>query len=192
MKCEHIEELLSPYLENELDLEQKQMVADHLGACSDCRELLSLHAGSEHVSHRLFLKLKSAVNCRDSSDTIPEKKKRFRFYLDFLIRPSLQPFMAAATVLLTVASFYAFNPNRGEINKAVGREFHCGYQKIGKLYARAESLQTPCRAKRYPDRYHKNEKSLEKRERIKLSIYGGIHGRTRSSNRRKNRRQTPT
>ena len=139
MNCEHIEELLSPYLENELSREQRQTVADHLQACSECRELLSL---LQEVSTSLtaFPEVEISPELRRQLRTIPEKKQRFKLYLDFLIRPALQPFMAAATVLLTVASFYAFNPNRAEINKAVAREFHSGYQKAGQLYARAESL----------------------------------------------------
>jgi len=139
MKCEHIEELLSAYLENELSGEQRQMVTDHLKVCSDCQELLSL---IQEVSSSLttFPEVEISPELRSQLRTIPEKKQRFKLYLDFLIRPALQPFMAAATVLLTVVSFYAFNPNRADINKEVERQFHSGYQKVGQLYARAESL----------------------------------------------------
>ncbi len=139
MKCEHIEELLSPYLENELSQEQKQTVAAHLKACSSCRELLSL---LQEVSASLtaFPEVEISGELQNRLQAVPDKKKRFRLNLDFLIRPSLQPILAAATVLLTVVSFYAFNPNRGDINKAVERQFHTGYQKIEKLYVRAESF----------------------------------------------------
>jgi predicted anti-sigma-YlaC factor YlaD len=139
MQCEHIEELLSPYLENELSLEQKQTVTAHLEACSDCRDLLSL---MQEVSTSLtaFPEVEVSGELQNRLYAIPEKKTRFRLNLDFLIRPSLQPIMAAATVMLTVVSFYAFNPSRGDINKAVEKQFHTGYQKIGKLYAQAESF----------------------------------------------------
>lgn len=139
MKCEHIEELLSPYLEKELSQEQTQAVAGHLETCSGCRELLSL---MQEVSLSLasFPEIEVSRELQSRLHALPDKKSRFRLNLDFLIRPSLQPVMAAATVVLTVVSFYAFNPNRGDINKTVQRQFHTGYQKIGRLYAEAESF----------------------------------------------------
>jgi hypothetical protein len=48
--------------------------------------------------------------------------------------------MAAATILLTVVSFYMFHPNRSAINDAIERQFHLGLSKIEKLYAEAESI----------------------------------------------------
>jgi hypothetical protein len=139
MTCEHIEDLLSPYLENELSPEQAQAVADHLTACSGCRELLSL---MQEVSLSLttFPEVEVSRELQSRLHAIPDKKKRFRLNLDFLIRPSLQPIMAAATVVLTVVSFYAFNPNRSDINKGVVRQYHSGRQKIVQLYAKAESF----------------------------------------------------
>ena len=42
MGCERIEELLSPYLEDELTQEDRQTVETHLYTCASCAELLSL------------------------------------------------------------------------------------------------------------------------------------------------------
>jgi hypothetical protein len=71
---------------------------------------------------------------------LPLKKKKFQFVTDFLLRPSLQPIMAAATVLLVVVSFYAFHPERSAINRSIERQYKIGVGKVEKLYAEAESL----------------------------------------------------
>jgi predicted anti-sigma-YlaC factor YlaD len=139
MECKHIEEFLSPYIENELDQESKQRVESHLETCSACRELLAL---MQEVNSTLtaFPEIEISQELQERLYAIPAKQRRFKLNFDFLIRPALQPVLAAATVVLTVFSFYAFNPNRGDINKTVQREFHSGYQKIGQLYAKAESF----------------------------------------------------
>jgi hypothetical protein len=71
---------------------------------------------------------------------VPERKKRFNLGLDFFLRPSLQPILAAFTIVLTLVSFYFFNPNKKSFDREVSRQLHLGYSKVGKLYARAESF----------------------------------------------------
>jgi hypothetical protein len=71
---------------------------------------------------------------------IPEKKKKFRFNLDFLLKPSLQPVFAAATIFLVIFSFYFFHPDRNYINKYINRQLHLGYSQVEKLYAKAGSV----------------------------------------------------
>ena len=65
--------------------------------------------------------------------------KKFRISFDFLVKPSFQPILAAATIILTVASFYFFNPNKNQIDKFINRQVHLGYSEVERLYAEAES-----------------------------------------------------
>ena len=39
MECKYIEELLSPYIEDELNSIEKQMVEEHLKSCQKCTDL---------------------------------------------------------------------------------------------------------------------------------------------------------
>jgi hypothetical protein len=71
---------------------------------------------------------------------IPDRKKKPRFSLDFLVKPSLQPVFAAATVLLIIFSFYMFGPYKKDIDKSVNRQIHRGYSQLEKLYAKAGSV----------------------------------------------------
>ena len=139
MECNRMEDLISPYLDGELSAADRQAVEAHLHDCPSCRELLGL-LGEVNASLQALPELEISPHLQERLLAIPERKSRFRHALDFLVRPSLQPVLAAATVLLTVLSFYAFSPERGAINKAVERQFHLGYKKIGQLYTRAESF----------------------------------------------------
>ncbi len=139
MKCEKIEELLSPYMEDELSLEEKKLVEEHLEGCKDCRLLLS-SLEEERRALSDFPELELSERLLDRLGSIPVKKKRFRLSFDFLLNPSLQPVLTAATILLILISFYAFNPNRKAIDKSIDRQIHFGLNKVEKLYAKAESF----------------------------------------------------
>ncbi len=139
MACKHTEDLLSPYLEDELTGKERQTVEEHLASCPACTELLSLMKEAK-ISLSTFPELEISQDLTERLYGIPRKKKRFSLVYDFLLRPSLQPILAAATILLTVVSFYMFHPNRSTINEAIERQFHIGVSKVEKLYAEAESL----------------------------------------------------
>lgn len=139
MQCERIEELLSPYLEDELNPEEKRAVESHLRTCPSCAGLLSLLKETKE-SLADFPEIDVSESLFERLSTIPTRKKRLRISLDFLLRPSLQPVLAGAMVLLMMISFYLFHPNRDNIDKSVNRQVHLGYSKIEKLYARAESF----------------------------------------------------
>lgn len=139
MRCESIEELLSPYLEDELNPEERRAVESHLRTCQSCAALLSSMKETKE-SLASFPELEPSDGLLDRLYTIPEKKRRFKINLDFLLQPSLQPILAAATILMMVISFYLFNPNRQNINNSVNRQVHLGYSKIEKLYVKAESF----------------------------------------------------
>lgn len=142
MKCENIEELLSPYLEDELSSEEKEAVEKHLKTCESCSMFLSF---MEETKESLadFPELEVSEDLLDRLYSIPNKKRRFKLSLpsfDFLLRPSLQPVLAAATIVLIIISFYFFNPDKHFIDKSINRQIHLGYSKIERLYAKAESF----------------------------------------------------
>lgn len=139
MGCERIEELLSPYLEDDLTQEQKQTVEDHLHTCSRCAELLSLMKEARE-SLSFFPEVEVSEGLAEKLYAFPYKRRKFRFISDVLLRPSFQPIMAAATVLLVIMSFYLFHPQRSTINRSIERQFHIGLSKVEKLYAEAESI----------------------------------------------------
>jgi len=139
MKCEHIEELLSPYLEDELGREDKRTVEEHLKSCESCSLLLSsLKETREFLVDLPECEVSDGLLNRLYS--IPGKKKRFSLGLDFFLRPSFQPVLAAVTIVLTLVSFYFFNPNKKSFDREVNRQLHLGYSKVGTLYAKADSF----------------------------------------------------
>jgi len=147
MKCEKIEELLSPYIEDDLSSEEKKAVEDHLKTCQSCSDFLSfIKEGQESLAD--FPQLEVSENLLDRLYAIPSEKKKFRFSLDFLLRPSLQPIFAAATILLIFVSFYFYHPDRKLINKSIDRQIHLGYSKIERMYAKAESFTDSLGAKK--------------------------------------------
>ncbi|MBN1222544.1 MAG: zf-HC2 domain-containing protein [Candidatus Aminicenantes bacterium] len=139
MKCEHIEELLSSYIEGELPTDARKAVDAHLRICRDCSTLLSfLKETTDSLAH--FPQAEVSDGLMQRLYATPVQKKKFRLLPEFLLRPSLQPILAAATVLMTLVSFYTFNPNRDAINKSINRQLHQGYRKVGKIYSKAESF----------------------------------------------------
>lgn len=139
MKCEHAEELLSPYLEDELSREDKRAVEEHLISCESCSLLLSsLQETKESLIGLPELEVNDGLLNRLYA--IPEKKRKFSLGLDFFLRPSLQPVLAAITIVLTLVSFYFFNPNKKSFDQEISRQFHLGYSKVGRLYAKADSF----------------------------------------------------
>ena len=139
MGCERIEELLSPYLENELTQEERRIVDTHILSCADCAELLSLMKQTTE-SLASFPEVEVSDNLVEKLYELPEKRKKFHFVKDFLLRPAYQPIMAAATVFLVFVSFYAFHPDRNAINRAFERQVKIGFSKVEKLYAEAGSI----------------------------------------------------
>jgi len=139
MTCEQIEELLSPYIEDELTAEDRKAVDSHLRICTDCASLLSLLQETT-TSLSEFPELKVSDDLMGKLYAIPQTKRKFRLSIDLLLKPSLQPILAAATVLMTLISFYTFHPDKVAIDKSINRQFHQGYRTIGSLYAKAESF----------------------------------------------------
>ncbi len=142
MKCKEIEELLSPYLEDELNPEEKGAVANHLKTCENCSLLFSLMKETQE-SLADIPELEVSENLLDRLYSIPREKKRYKLRLpnfDFLVRTSLQPVLTVATIMLIMISFYFYGPNKSSIDKSISRQIHLGYSKIERLYAKAESF----------------------------------------------------
>lgn len=137
MDCERIEELLSPYLEDELTLEDKRDVEEHLTTCLNCSSLLA-YLKETFGSLADFPEIEISDNLLNRLYEIPSKKKKFKLSFEFLLRPALQPVLTATTVLLIMMSFYLFHPNKNLIDKSIDRQIHLGYSKVEKLYSEAE------------------------------------------------------
>ena len=85
MDCEHVEKLLSPYLEDELSPEEKRIVDAHIHTCSSCADLLSLIRQTQE-SLASFPEVEVSENLVAQLYELPFKRKKFRFVKDFLLR----------------------------------------------------------------------------------------------------------
>lgn len=139
MECERLEELLPSFLEGALSQEEKALVESHLAGCPDCRGLLAVLARTQQALSGLP-ELEVSPGLRARLLAIPERKKKFSFSFDFILKPSLQPAFAAATIFMTLLSFYLFNPDKAHIDRTIDRKVHSGYSQVEKLYARAGSF----------------------------------------------------
>jgi len=139
MAADRFEEILPDYLDGELGRDEASPVREHLAGCSNCRRLLAaLAEAREALAGIPELEVSEALLTRLRA--IPEERRRFSFSRDFLLKPALQPVFAAASVLLTVLSFYLFSPDRRAIDLAINRQIHYGFGQVEKLCARAGSL----------------------------------------------------
>jgi Putative zinc-finger len=139
MTCERIEGLLSAFLDGELGPADKATVESHLAGCPDCTALLSvLRRAQEALAGFPELEVSPSLLARLSA--IPDRKKRFSFTFDFVLKPALQPVFAAATIFMTLLSFYLFNPDKKNIDRAIDLKIHTGYSQVEKLYAKAGSF----------------------------------------------------
>jgi hypothetical protein len=139
MTCERIEELLSAYLEGGLSPADKALVESHLVVCSACGDLLAVLKRAEKALAG-FPELEISPSLQARLIAIPERKKKFSFTLDFLLKPSLQPVFAAATIFMTLLSFYLFNPDKRNIDRAIDLKIHSGYNQAEKFISKAGSF----------------------------------------------------
>ncbi len=142
MRHEHIDERLSDYLEGELDSVGIREVADHLAACPPCALLLRTMKETRGTL-AVWPEMEPSPRLLEKLAAIPsstKKARRLRSVRDFLLRPSLQPAFAWATGLLIFISLLIFSPQGQSLQRNLDRQLHRGYDKIGKLYAKAGSL----------------------------------------------------
>lgn len=138
MACERIEKFFSSYLEGELGTEEKNLVESHLQSCPDCALLLAALQDARQALGAIP-ELEVSENLLARLYAMPEKKRRFSFSRDFLLKPSLQPVFAAATAFLLMISLYLFNPNKKYIDKTIDQKIHLGYSQAEKIYVKAGS-----------------------------------------------------
>lgn len=139
MSCERIEDLLVAYADGELEAADRAAVEKHLPSCPDCAALLAcLRAASASLA--AFPEVEPGPELRRTLHALPFRKSAPRRVFDLLLKPSLQPFYAAASILLALVSLYAINPDKSAIDKAVSRTFHRGYSRVEKIYARAGAV----------------------------------------------------
>lgn len=149
MTCERIEELLSAYLEGDLLPAEKAEFEAHLAACPECAELAALvREGMAAAAALPELEPSPELLARLYAvpGTKKERKPFFRPFFDWLGRPALQPFYAAASGALIVLSFVLFHPEGRGIRKAIDVQLHRGIGTVEKLYADAGGLKGEIKA----------------------------------------------
>ena len=77
MGCERMEELLSPYLEDELTEEERQTIQIHIRTCASCAELLSLMRETKK-SLSFFPEVDVSESLTEKLYELPQKRKKFR------------------------------------------------------------------------------------------------------------------
>jgi anti-sigma factor RsiW len=135
------------FVEGELGAEDRRQLESHLTGCPDCRRLVDCLQRAE-TGLAAFPELEVSPALLERLRAIPrvEQKKakseiRTEGRLGFLrLRPSLQPILAGAFLLLVFASAMVFTPAGGRLLKTLDRQFHLGYNQVEKLYAGVERL----------------------------------------------------
>jgi len=135
--CDRIEGLLPAFVDGELDPADKALVEGHLAECRACASL-SAALASAGEAFAAFPEIEPAPALMDRLRAVPERRRfRIRPAFDFLLRPALQPLIAAATVLAVAFTLYMASPDKKGIERAVTRQLHRGYTAFEKLTARA-------------------------------------------------------
>jgi anti-sigma factor RsiW len=137
MTCDKAQELLSPYLDGELDPAARAEMEAHLAACPECAGLAA-RMRTALAAFASFPEIEPSPALRRRLLAIPERSRRFKWDLSFLRRPALQPVLAAVSGLLILITVYIAGP--AGIQKAVNRQFHRSLGSIEKLYVQAGSV----------------------------------------------------
>ncbi|MBM3311595.1 MAG: hypothetical protein FJY80_08815 [Candidatus Aminicenantes bacterium] len=139
MSCDRVQDLLAPYADGDLSAADRALVEAHGRACADCASLLAaLKEADEALAG--FPEIEPSPALLDRLYRLPAETRPVRPTVRFFLRPSLQPFFAAAAVLMTLVSLYFLNPNRKAFDRAVVRQFHRGVSQVERLYAKAGAL----------------------------------------------------
>lgn len=139
MSGTHMDDMLSAYLDSELDGRRKADVEVHLAGCPECASLLEAMRDARDALASLP-ELEPSPDLLRRLYAIPERKTKFRLVRDFLLRPSLQPVFAGATGLMVFLSFLAFSPAGRSLQKSLNRQVHSGYGQVEKLYVKASAI----------------------------------------------------
>ncbi len=143
MKCTQIKKLLSPYLENELSQKKKAEVEAHLEICPSCTsELDHLKKVSLLLSSLPELEIRPELQARLYSlpaQLALQPRRRIRL-LEFFLKPSAQPVIAAACILLVFISFFIFHPDGRYLSRSFKEKINLSFGQFEKAVARVEGL----------------------------------------------------
>jgi anti-sigma factor RsiW len=139
MSCDKIQDLLSPYMDGELDSSGRAEVDSHLDTCPNCADLLA-RLRTAMNAFAAFPEVEPAVGLSLKLEAIPVRSRRFRLRFDVLLRPAFQPVLAAAAGFLLLAGIYLVSPDKGLINRTISRQFHRSLGSVEKIYVQAGSL----------------------------------------------------
>ena len=139
MSCEKFEDLLPAYVDGELGPEDRAAVESHLGVCPGCSALLACLRAAD-ASLAAFPEAEPSPELRRRLLAIPSGRTFFGRAVDLFLRPSLQPFYAAASIALALFSLYAINPDKPAIDQAIARGIHRGFSRVERIYARAGAV----------------------------------------------------
>ena len=137
MSCDKIQDLLSPYLDGELEPGARAEMEAHLASCRECAGLAA-RMRLAMAAFASFPEVDPGPALRRRLLAIPERQRRFKLDLSFLRRPALQPVLAAVSGLIMLVTVYLASP--GSFQRSVNRQFHRGLSSIEKLYVQAGSL----------------------------------------------------
>ncbi len=139
MTCDRVQDLLSLYLDGELEGTAKAEFEAHLSACPECADLLArMRAAMAAFSG--FPEVEPGPGLRRKLLAIPSRAPRFRDRAAALFRPALQPVWAAAMGVLLLAGVYLALPNKGLINRTISQGLHRGFATVERLYVKAGSV----------------------------------------------------
>ena len=136
--CDRIEGLLASYVDGDLGPEDTELVRLHLASCPACATLAACLTSADEA-FAAFPEIEPSPALRARLRAVPARR-RLRFSLDVLLKPSLQPIFAAATIVAVALSLYMASPDKKRIEEAVTRQLHRGYSAFEKLTARAGAL----------------------------------------------------
>lgn len=137
MSCDKVQDLLSPYLDGELEPGARAEMEAHFASCPACAGLAD-RMRQALAAFASFPEVEPGPALRRRLLAIPERQRRFKLDLSFLRLPAVQPVLAALTGVIMLVSIYLVSP--GSIQRAVNRQFHRGLSSIEKLYVQAGSL----------------------------------------------------
>jgi len=136
--CDRIEEILPSFIDGDLAPAEADLVRRHLDGCPACAALAAGLADAGRA-FAAFPEIEPSPALIARLRAVP-RRRRFRFSLNVLLKPSLQPVFAAASVLAVAFSLYMASPDKKHIERAVARELHRGYSTFERLAAKAGAL----------------------------------------------------
>ncbi|NQT21495.1 MAG: zf-HC2 domain-containing protein [Planctomycetes bacterium] len=106
--CNQASELISAYVDDELDDDEEALLAEHLYLCPDCREMLDYERDAKEIVRRRHVQVRSPANVRSAIvDGIARASDRpfdcrARPPVVALLKPLLMPLVMILALLMGV------------------------------------------------------------------------------------------